>query len=821
MRKRFNQSKTLLILIMIVVILGILAAVFILSKQADDTRTSENTVSDTTPTEVPFTGDDLIGTPAVSNIRLDNGVILLTLGTDTIAYQVYDNNMIGIHHMPEGINSERSIVLAEQDWVKVSAEYQLDSNPATITTADMVISINKENGSLSVWDVSGNVIIQDFMIDTGSEGFVKNAVELRYEGEQTFYGISGYSAGDSSEGITRSQYTYKVMAGDQGYSGGPFLWTNSGYGMLVDSDGGNVKFDQDNHTILYQNSSREDKEAFLMVGTPTEILGSLMELTGQAPMFPKWAMGFSNSQWGTNEATVIEALETYRAKNIPIDNFTLDFDWKAWGEDNYGEFRWNDTNFPSGASGDFAKRLASMGVKLTGILKPRIHVNTEQGDLITVNNWWLTSKGFTTDYFSGLEVGDLDFSKPEVREWYFEQVYPSWQTGFVGWWLDEADEASPNLQFYNMQRALYEGSRDVSNVRVWSINRNFYVGAQKYAYGMWSGDINTGFFHMKEQRDRMLSAINLGEAKWGMDTGGFHGTPNPENYARWMQFSALTPIFRVHGGQGEVRQPWVYGEVAEQAAVKAINLRYKLIPYIYSYEYRAFEQGVGLVKPLVFDYPQDKNVENYVDAWMFGDYLLVSPVVEEGVTDIAVYLPEGNWVDYEKGTRYEGNQTITYPVDNRNWMDIPMFVREGAIIPTQDIMNYIGEKALNKIYVDIFPSSASTSFDYYDDDGNTYDYETGSYYKQRISQIDQGDHVVISVSKAEGTYLPETEYYLIKIHGKYSSVTINGTSPEDVANEDLMNSSSQECSLTGTDVYGDYTLIKISTGKEAEITLTK
>jgi alpha-glucosidase len=136
-------------------------------------------------------------------------------------------------------------------------------------------------------------------------------------------------------------------------------------------------------------------------------------------MFPKWAMGFTNSQWGTNEESVLDIIKTYRGKNIPIDNFTLDFDWKAWGEDNYGEFRWNDANFPDGASGKFAELLSDMGVKLTGILKPRIHVDTVQGDFIASKNWWLTSKGFTEDYFSKLQVGDIDFSIPEAREWYF------------------------------------------------------------------------------------------------------------------------------------------------------------------------------------------------------------------------------------------------------------------------------------------------------------------------------------------------------------------------------------------------------------------
>jgi alpha-glucosidase len=685
----------------------------------------------------------------------------------------------------------------------------------------MMVEINTDTGNLAVYDSQGNVIIKDFVINTGKQGFYKNAVQLTYDGDQVFYGISGYAAGDTSEGITRSSVQYTVKAGEQGYSGGPFVWTNSGYGLLVDSDGGNIKLDNKSKQIIFQNSSRPDNDAYLMIGTPTNIISSLTEVTGQAPMFPKWAMGFTNSQWGTTEDSILDIIKTYRDKNIPIDNFTLDFDWKAWGEDNYGEFRWNDANFPDGSSGKFAEMLSQMGVKLTGILKPRIHVDTEQGDFITKNNWWLTSKGFSNDYFSGLKVGDIDFSIPEAREWYFNKVYEGWQTGFAGWWLDEADASSPNFQFLNMERALYEGYRKVSNERVWSINRNFYVGAQKYAYGMWSGDIGSGFYNMKEQRDRMLSAINLGEAKWGMDTGGFNGNPNSENYARWMQFSALTPIFRVHGQRGDLRQPWIYGETAEKAAAKAINLRYSLIPYIYSYERRAYEQGIGLVKPLVFDYPQDKNVENDVDAWMFGDYFLVSPVMKEGASSIDIYLPEGKWTDYEKGTVYEGNQTISYPLDSTTWQDIPMFMKEGAIIATQDVMNYIGEKPVDKVYVNIFPSVGHTGFDFYDDDGHTYDYENGAYFKQTITQQELGDNVTVTVSKAEGTYSTETKYYVVKIHGSYQSSTVNGTEIKSVSVEEELLAADEECTFTGEDVYGAYTAVKIRTGEEKELILKK
>jgi alpha-glucosidase len=316
-----------------------------------------------------------------------------------------------------------------------------------------------------------------------------------------------------------------------------------------------------------------------------------------------------------------------------------------------------------------------------------------------------------------------------------------------------------------MQKTLYEGQRSISNQRVWSINRNYFLGSQRYAYGTWSGDISSGFFSMAKQRERMLSAINIGQVKWGMDSGGFHGTPNAENYARWIQFSAFTPMFRVHGTLDEQRQPWLFGEQAEAVSKEAIELRYQLIPYMYSYERQAYETGIGLVKPLFYQFPNDEKLANDVESWMFGDHLLVSPVVEEGQTSKSIYLPEGQWIDYFKGKKYDGGQTISYPLNAKTWEDIPLFIREGAIIPQYPIMNYVGEREVEQMAIHIFPSTKQSEFVLYDDDGETYDYERGEYMRQEITvKKSASGKVVISLQKPTGNYQSPTKTYRLLVH---------------------------------------------------------
>ena len=529
----------------------------------------------------------------------------------------------------------------------------------------------------------------------------------------------------------------------------------------------------------------------------------------------------------TNEISIYDSNNKLLTKaqdinKIPIDNYTLDFDWKAWGEDNYGEFRWNTTNFPGGATGELKEMMSAKGIKLTAIMKPRIHVDTIAGKYLDDNKFFLESKGASVDYFSKKMVEDVDFSKPEARTWFYDNTKKAMDSGIVGWWNDEADEKSPNLQFLNMQKALYEGQRGDSNTRVWSLNRNFYLGAQKYAYGMWSGDINTGFETMATQRDVMLSAMNVGEAKWGMDTGGFHGTPEPENYARWVEFSAFVPIFRVHGVQNELRQPWVYGTTAEAAATKAINLRYSLIPYIYTYDRQAYDTGIGLVRPLIFDYPKDKNVANYVDDWMFGENLLVAPVVDKAQTEKEIYLPKGTWIDYFNGTKYEGGQNITYKINSNTWEDIPLFIKKGAIIPSNAKAIQNVEEKVDSLYLDVFPDTTESTFKYYDDDGKTYNYEKGEYLFQNMKTQDKGNSIIFDIAQKEGSYTSDTKYYICKVHGSVAKdVKLGGKSlTQGESLEKLMNADSEAWG-TGKDVYGDVTYIKVNAQEEKSIEIVK
>ncbi|MEX2462502.1 MAG: TIM-barrel domain-containing protein [Paenibacillaceae bacterium] len=407
--------------------------------------------------------------------------------------------------------------------------------------------------------------------------------------------------------------------------------------------------------------------------------------------------------------------------------------------------------------------------------------------------------------------------------------------GIVGWWNDETDKVSSNGADYwfgnftttLLSQGMYDGQRSYTSgsKRVWQTARTFYPGAQRYATSLWSGDIGIQFYQgekmswatgMKEQRTNMLSAVNLGQTKWGMDSDGFNqnsGTanPNPELYSRWLQFSALTPMFRVHGNNFQQRQPWFYGTTAEDVVKSAIQFRYSLIPYMYSYERSTNESGIGLVRPLTFDNPTDNNVKNDIDAWMFGDWMLASPVVDPGQTNKSIYLPAGTWTDYFRGNTYTGGQTINYPINAKTWTDMPVFIKKGAIIPTQKVTDYIGQSTINQVNVDVFPDTASSSFTYYDDDGSSYNYESGNYFKQVMTAQDNGGSGInFNIAAKSGTYIPPVSNYIAQIHGKAGTgATNNGTALTSYTDLNALKAASGEGWTTGKDIYGDVTYVKV------------
>lgn len=787
-------------------------------------------------TGISVSGDSL-------TLTVDNGA---EPNDDILIFDVLKSDIVKVSYRPNNVSPSADTPMIDpgKTWSSVGATIDTTGNPITITTSEMIVEIAKTPARVTIKKADGTTLLWE---PSGGGVFYDGVRFLRNSGDN-IYGIRSYNANESAPDLTRNSNTHPAHAGNQGDSGGPFMWSTAGYGILVDSDGGYPYTDTTGKLEFYYGGtpdegrrySKTDVEYYAMVGSPEEIMAGVGEITGKSPMLPKWSLGFMNFEWDTDETEMTDMIDTYRAKNIPLDAYGLDYDWKKYGETNYGEFAWNTTNFPSASTSALKTAMDAKGVKMIGITKPRI-VTEDSGNNRTSQYYDAESAGYWypghteySDYFIPVKVRSIDPYNAGMRAWYWDHSETAYDKGIVGWWNDETDKvASGAAQFWfgnftttHLSQAMYEGQRAYTSdeQRVWQTARTFYPGAQRYATTLWSGDIGAQFqmgdkvgwaSGMKEQRTVMLSSVNLGQPKWGMDTGGFNpndSNPSPELYARWMQFAALTPVFRVHGNLYHQRQPWFYGNSAEEASKSAIHLRYSLIPYMYAYEREAYETGNGLVRPLLFDYPTDSAVSNYTDAWMFGDWLLAAPVVDEGQTVKQIYLPAGTWTDYFKGTVYTGGSTISYPVDAENWSDIPLFIKKGAIIPTQEPQDYIGQSAVNTVDVDVFPDTTATSFTYYDDDGGSYDYESGEIFKQTLSAQDNGGSgISFSVGAKSGTFTPDVESYMVKIHGEAgTSVTLNSSAMTSYGDIAALRAASGEGWTTGRDIYGEVTYVKVA-----------
>ncbi len=753
-----------------------------------------------------------VAPPAPTTQGADASALDFRLGATQVSIRFAGPGVLHVQALPAGATDRPTLVMDPHaaPFDARATQVRSDHDGGTLDDARLTARWNRQANTLTLQSAQHHPLLT---LDLAA--LAQGQVALGHAAADALYGIAGYDKdADAASGLLRTGH-WVAKAGKQGHAGAPFVWSTAGWGMLVDTDG--ADFALHSARLEVTRLSKPAVDVYLLVGTPPQLFAELAQLSGHAPLFPKWASGFINSQWGIDEKEFRQIVATYREKHIPLDAFTFDFDWKDWGKD-WGEFSWNPVKFPDGPSGKLKADMDALGVRMTGIMKPRVHVDTIEGRYATAHDLWLPGEKASPDYFSHLMVKDIDFDHPAARAWWWNpQLQHSFETGIVGWWNDEADTTQSNTQFLNMQRATYDGQRAHSPLRVWSLNRDFWLGAQRYAYGLWSGDIKTGFASMAAQRPRMLSAIALGEMQWGMDGGGFEGHPSDENYARWIEFGAFTPVFRVHGTQNEKRQPWVYGPVAEAAATKAIRLRYALMPYIYSYQHRASTQGVGLVQPLAFVWPHDTQARNDVQSWLFGDWLLVSPVVAQGQTSKRIYLPAGDWIDWWSGKHYAGGQSVDYAVDAKTWADIPLFVLAGAIIPTQPVMDWTSEHPVATVDVDVFPAATATHFAYYDDDGETYGYQHGEYFAQRLTTHKAGDTVSFSVAAPEGSYQPALRHYLVRVHG-IAAQTVDGALKR-YATPAALAAADGEGWSTASDRYGALTVLKLDAGAARAVTL--
>ena len=493
-----------------------------------------------------------------------------------------------------------------------------------------------------------------------------------------------------------------------------------------------------NKTIFRSSLGSQIDYYFINGGNIEGSIANYRTLTGQAPLFGKWAYGF----WQCREryhsqAELLENAAEYRKRQIPVDNIVQD--WNYWPDKTWGP-EWNRKLYPDPAA--MCQHLKVLNFHLMVSVWP------------CVRNKGLEKKYGFTNFKLDTTTGNLDFYNSKVRTNYYRMLNDSmFSMGVNSIWLDGTEpevyplKATTALGPYDnyaltyslpVTRSVYEGRRiDYPQERVFNLTRSAFAGQQRYAAACWSGDVKGTWEQFAEQIPAGLNFSMAGLPYWTTDIGGFFRDSkslnpiyddqytNPEYIellTRWFQFGTFCPIFRIHGYVSNT-EVWRYGAPFEKMARQYIDLRYQLMPYIYSSAWKVTNDGAALMKPLLTVDAGDKNTWNIKDQYLFGESILVSPVTHYQASNRNLYLPKGKWFNFWTNEMVEGGRTMSAAASIDQ---IPLFIKAGSIIPIGPKVQYAMQPTNDPLKIVVYPG-ASASFVLYEDEGESYRYEKGEY----------------------------------------------------------------------------------------------
>ena len=545
----------------------------------------------------------------------------------------------------------------------------------------------------------------------------------------------------------------------------PALLSLRGYGLLIDNP---VRARWDLGHTDPQSFSYEARggglQYYVLFGPQLpRLLRTYLELTGFPPLPPRWALALLQSRYGYRSRSELEAIAaTFRAKHLPCDALILDVFWFR----EMGDLAFDPVNWPDAK--EMIARLKRQGFRTVLIEEPYLTLKSRNYMEARTNEFLarrFDGSPYSFDFWPG-ESALVDFSNPAARSWWTAKHRSLIDMGIDGWWTDlnepakhfpdMAHHGGPAADVHNsialfMQQAVYDANLQYApDKRIFILSRSAFAGSQRYGAALWSGDIDMTFAALRKQ---VAVALNVGLAGiplWGSDIGGFgfSGECTAELYARWFQFGAFCPLLRPHGDQRELREPWQFGREAEEICRKYLRLRYRLLPYIYNALQVACTAGIPILRPLVMEFPDDPHVYNLSDEYLFGPEILVAPILDEGSTGRNVYLPDGLWFDFWTDELLRGpvSCAVQAPLDT-----IPLFVRQGAIIPMGPDLQYSSEHPLDPLTLEIYPGS-DRSFTLYEDDGETAAYLNGAYATTSFTVLHHEAEVVCRLQETEGGF---------------------------------------------------------------------
>ncbi|MBO9672104.1 MAG: DUF4968 domain-containing protein [Sphingobacteriaceae bacterium] len=697
----------------------------------------------------------------VTATQIGKQKVSITTATAHIEITVYSANMIRVRMDKQKLKPDFSYAVVGTPAATKTTISQT-SKQLSILTDSLQVMVFKKPFSVAFYTIDGQIINQDDQ--SLSTEWVNESVTTykTLQENERFVGL-----GEKTGNLDRSGMGYTNWNTDAfGYSASqdpiystiPFymgIHHGLNYGIFMDNTyQSDFNFGASNNRFSsFGARGGEMNYYFIYHKRMQDIITSYTTLTGRMKLPPIWSLGYQQNRYSYYpQAEVFRIAETLREKKIPADGITLDIHHM----DKYKVFTWDKDYFPDPKA--MTDKLKAMGLKLTVIVDPG--VKTEQG-------YDTYDKGLKAGVFAKYPDGTNytakvwpgwchfpDFTKPATRSWWGEELKKYAQDGVSGLWNDmneiatwgqktpdnvvfdfEGRKASHleahNVYALEMVRASYDGAREAFNKRPFILTRAGYAGLQRYS-AIWTGDNRSEDSHML-LGVRLLCSLGLSGVPFtGMDVGGFTGNASAPLFARWMQIGAFNPYFRNHTSLNtKSAEPWTFGEEVLEISRNYISLRYKLLPYLYAGFFEASTTGNPLMRSLAIDYTFDSNIynEKFQNQYLFGAAFLVAPFAGSDKFG-TVYFPEGTWYDLYTGKVQQGKQE---KIIELSLQKLPVYVKESSIIPMQSLVQYTAQKPTDTLSVHIYNGNKVKQFVYYEDDGESYDYEKGMFYKRTIT----------------------------------------------------------------------------------------
>lgn len=715
---------------------------------------------------------------------------------------------------------------------KTDFKVEETAGAVTLKSSEVSVTLGRQDGSVSFTDAAGKSLLREQgaaefkpITDGANKGYYGVSQAFRLDSGEAVYGI-----GQLQDGRLNLRGLDKYLVQTNIEDGSPFIQSVKGYGLYFDNYSPVTFRDNADGTCFSFEVGRGVDYYFMYGGDADGVVACVRQLTGQAPMFPLWTYGYWQSRERyKSQDELVGVVRKYRDLGVPLDGIVQD--WQYWG-DNY---HWNATEFLAPTFSEPQKMLDevhAMNAHAAISVWPSFGPKTKPYAELAQKGLLYDFKTFPVPAYddpsepSGVKVYDA-FSA-EARDIVWRNMNEGlFKYGIDAWWLDateaelidptpaQLDQPTALGSFRKMRNAyplvsvggVYDHQRAVTDSkRVFIFTRSCYFGQQRYAANVWSGDITASWDVLRRQVPAGLNYSLCGMPHWNNDIGGFYAghyiqdyglaAQNPqyqELYVRWLQFGAFTPMMRSHG-TGSPREIYLFGkkgEPAYDAIAKMIQLRYSLLPYIYSTSWDVTRHQSTFMRALVMDFPTDSRVLDMTDEYMFGRALLVAPVLEaqytpeklvEGGKKVAadfteakqttVYLPQGTaWYDFFTGERHDGGQQVTRTV---TLADVPLYVRAGSIVPLGPDVQYATEKPWDALTLCVYPGTDG-SFVLYEDEFDNYNYERGAYTEIPMTWDDASRSLTIGARR--GSYpgmLASRKFTVRTPDGKQQTVDYTG-----------------------------------------------